>query len=424
MLYFRGAAAESIGGGGSSTRDSPWSDLKEDGTFMKHLRFDHRGVEPVRALACLLVVLGTLVSAGCWAPFRSPGIPACSLPDEYRMPYRSAAIPINYAKLTVQPPSDYLLGPGDILEVTVAGLYPGAEVRPLQVQVMGNGEINLPLVGAVNVEKANLAWARQRITQAYANGFLKSPAVNVALMQKSTISVLVLGQVANAGVHELPKYENDVGHAVAAAGGLTRDAAEMIEVHRRMARPVEGMPQPQQFPGPGTSLRTDDPSMEVRRIALREVVPDKLTAEDVLLNAGDVVIVPDRRNEVFFVVGKLSSSNLVRFTVGDRERELGVGFELPPDRDIDVVTAVTMAGYIDPIDSPTTVTVHRRMPDGTSMLILVDLIKARYDPRETINVQPGDIIYLNPDAQWYFRRTFDRVIESLIIVPYTLGVNW
>ena len=87
---------------------------------------------------------------------------------------------------------------------------------------------------------------------------------------------------------------------------------------------------------------------------------------------------------------------------------------LPEDREIDVVTAVAMAGYIDPIDSPTTVTVHRTMPEGTPLLIRVDLIKARTDPEETVFVQPGDIIYLNPDAWWYSRRLFDHLIRGAL----------
>ena len=77
-----------------------------------------------------------------------------------------------------------------------------------------------------------------------------------------------------------------------------------------------------------------------------------------------------------------------------------------------------MAGYIDPIDSPTTVTVHRVAPNGQPLLIYVDLIQARYDARETVLVAPGDIIYLNPDGPWWFRRTFDRVVDSLILLPY------
>ena len=40
-------------------------------------------------------------------------------------------------------------------------------------------------------------------------------------------------------------------------------------------------------------------------------------------------------------------------------------------------------------------------------------------------VQPGDIIYLNPDAPWWWRRTIDRVIPQLLMFPYEeLVLKW
>jgi hypothetical protein len=142
----------------------------------------------------------------------------------------------------------------------------------------------------------------------------------------------------------------------------------------------------------------------------------------VRLLEGDVVLVPSRKAEAFYVVGKLASTNFVRFNIGARERDLGAGFLLPRDREIDVVTAVAMAGYIDPIDSPTTVTLQRVGPDGEPMLILVDLIAARYDRTQTILVEAGDIIYLNPDAPWWFRRTFDRMVTNFF--NFGIGVTY
>ena len=152
------------------------------------------------------------------------------------------------------------------------------------------------------------------------------------------------------------------------------------------------------------------------RIPLRGPNVHPVSRNDVVLYPGDVVVVPKKTEEVFYVVGKLSSQNRARFTIGDKDREIGSGFLLPPNREIDVVTAVAMAGYIDPIDSPTTVSVHRTRPDGRPLLITVDLIRARTDPCETILVEPGDIIYLNPDSSWYFRRMMDQII------PRALGV--
>ena len=160
---------------------------------------------------------------------------------------------------------------------------------------------------------------------------------------------------------------------------------------------------------------TDGPEGKaIFRIPLRDFAPRALTAEEVTLQPGDVVFVPRRRAEVFFVVGEVDVQNNTRFFSGDDAREYGGGYLLPRDRDVDVVTAVAMAGYIDPIDSPTTVTVQRQRPGGPPLLIRVDLIRARRDRRENLMIAAGDIIYLNPDSWWYFRRTFDRLLVPIV----------
>ncbi|EMI16409.1 polysaccharide export protein [Rhodopirellula maiorica SM1] len=354
------------------------------------------------------------------------------------MPMRTGGYPLNFASLTIEPPKDYILGPNDQLDVTVGGLMKDAVAVPMRVQVMANGMIQLPLVGPVKIGDTNLIEAQRRISDAYSNGYLENPQVNLALAEKGSTSVIVLGEVNLPGAHLLPKYQNDVGHALAAAGGLSEDAADEIEIHRHS----NGMKQLSCHRLPNVSGVLDVPSepvgmsphghdsqsslvdpSQILRIPLRVQGQFQLSKNDITLSDGDVIVVPSRKHEVFFVVGKLSTTNTVRFTIGDRERELGVGFVLPRDREIDVVTAVVMAGYIDPIDSPTTATLHRIKPDGTPMLILVDLIEARCNPRATVLVEPGDIIYLNPDAPWYMRRTIDRIFPEILLSPYNFWIR-
>ncbi|MBW3539723.1 MAG: polysaccharide biosynthesis/export family protein [Planctomycetes bacterium] len=421
-----------------------------------------------------LAIFALCAGTGCWAPLHHHGIPARDLPEEYHMPCRSAAPRLNYADLTVDAPEGYLVSSGDVLEVTVPDLFRGAELRPLRVQVLGNGEVQLPLIGAVKIGGLTLPAARDAINAAYADGIFVDPKVSLIVAQRAAVNVVVLGLVNHPGVYPLARGENDVGHALAAAGGLALDAGDVIEVHRRIPDDAEyrrllpalpppplpdvpGLPEP---PGLKEKLAPEyDPqsgeaapaeveqavalvetgmdeacNKMVLEIPLRGPSPRIYTAEgvierpvalpeDVTLAPGDVVVVPRRVDEVFYVVGPLSSANFVRFSVRDQDREVGGGFLLPPNRDIDVVTAVAMAGYIDPITSPTTVTVHRQTLDGRPLLITVDLIAARYDQRENVYVQPGDIIYLNPDFPWYFRRIFDRIVDDLIRIPYDFGMG-
>ncbi len=494
-----------------------------------------------------------LAASGCYAPLHSPGIQARDLPDDYRFPHKAMAPPVNLAGLAARQPAAYLLGAGDLLAVTVPGLYAEAEVKPMQIQVSSNGKLHLPNVDPVQVTGLDLAQAQAVVNRAYSNGVVVRSHVNIALVQKAMVNVLVLGEVKAPGVYPLPRFENDVAHAIAAAGGLTLDADVKVEVHRRpnqpvrttvqsMARranaarqmerpqphavrpaswndasvwespPLHGgqgqmtmirMPSVGQAPiqlmptyrpetsapqanrlGPTHHSRppyagTQTPTRPLPREADGQALvshghtsnyglggqsappqpgaypsypqpvpttqvpqagshcpssfdsapytpmpendhwfaPSVVTIplrggavygdEVVTVGPGDIVVVPRRKQHVFYVVGRLSTASRTRFTIGDREREIGSGFLLPRDRDIDVVTAVAMAGYIDPIDSPTTVTVHRTMSDGRPLLVKVDLIAARYDARESIMVEPGDIVYLNPDSAWWLRHTID-----------------
>ncbi len=149
-----------------------------------------------------------------------------------------------------------------------------------------------------------------------------------------------------------------------------------------------------------------------------------LAPEEVRLRDGDVVTVPKQKDELFYVVGPLSDTNRTSFNVGTRDlRQIGGGFILPRDRDIDVITGVAMAGYIDPINSPTTATVHRRLEDGRSLLIRVDLIEARTDRLATVLLRPGDIVYLNPDGAWWRRRLFDQVAPEIFSLPWRFATQ-
>lgn len=370
-----------------------------------------RGPHGSRAVSGALLAVFLTASAGCYAPLCSPGIPAACLDDSFRVPLRTSLAPLNLSSLVAQQDGPYRLGTGDVLEITVPDLVQRGAVHPMRVEVADTGEIFLPRVGPVPVGGMSLAEAQNTVNLALANGFLPTSAATMTLVQKGTVNVLVLGAVREPGVHALPRDESDVGHAVAAAGGMGEYAGESIEVHRRYAKPQELVTLDDNVPH---SAPQPPLPPEIVRIPLRGSDLWSINPEDARLAAGDVVVVPDRVDEVFYVVGKLSETNRVRFSVNDKDREIGNGFVLPSDREVDVVTAVAMAGYIDPIDSPTTVTVHRLGPDGRPLLVRVDLIAARSDPLETILIQPGDIIYLNPDSWWWTRRTLDRVINQAL----------
>jgi polysaccharide biosynthesis/export protein len=413
----------------------------------------YQGYRMIHRLLTVIVCVLLAVSTGCYAPLRSPGIAASTLPEGYRVPVKTFSHTVNYAMLTAAPPAEYLLSYKDLLRVEISDLAPANTrtspsdrpsatnnvnpfITPVEVRVSDQGTILLPLVGSISVDGLTLEQARQAIAEAYSDGYINDPKVGLTLVEEATNSIIVLGEVKRPETFKLPKFKSDVAHALAFAGGLTEFAGDEIQVHRRRRVPqLANCPPPLQsapdgmLPPPSQPLMnipTDPMFMiqpEILRISLRSLYEEVITSDMVTLMEGDVVIVPRRKDEVFFVVGRLNPAAAVRFTTGRDNRDLGNGFLLPPDRDVDVVTAVAMAGYIDPIDSPTTVSIHRTLVDGSPTMIHVDLIKARYDRNENIFVRAGDIIYLNPDAPWWIRRTFDRIVPDLFTIPYAEGMG-
>jgi polysaccharide export outer membrane protein len=300
------------------------------------------------------------------------------------------------------------------LDVIVNGLYTD-KLQPVRVRISSSGEIHLPIVERVKVGGLTLMQAQEAIQSAYVRGdFIKQPLVNVVLVEKAMTSVVVLGEVNKPGTYPLPPDENDVPHALAAAEGMTENAANYVEVHRRID-PPEGDPSGEAGRGshaPQAPIEYCDANAVVR---IPLYGPSAYPLDGGLaLRRGEVVVVPNRKQDIFYVVGPLKETSFIRFSLRGEDRDLGGGFILPRDREIDVVTAVVMAGYIDPINSPTTVTVHRARHGRPPLLIRVDLIEARYDPRATVLVRPGDIIYLNPDPWWWWRRTLDRIVPTAI----------
>ncbi len=117
------------------------------------------------------------------------------------------------------PPASYVLGPGDLLEISVWG-YPDltrlAAVAP-------DGVIALPLVGSVSAARLSVERLTELITKAYAE-FIVNPRVMVTVKEYRKVHVSLLGQVTRPGAYDLP-LGTSLLDLLAAGGGPTEAAA-------------------------------------------------------------------------------------------------------------------------------------------------------------------------------------------------------
>ncbi len=190
-------------------------------------------------------------------------------------------------------PSDYLLGAGDLLQVTVF------ESKKLNatVRVSSRGHITLPLLGQVKVKGLTAREAEIQIENGYRVKYIKDPHVTVFVEEHMSQRVTLVGQFKQPGTYEYPSRQTLLD-VMALAGGLTDNAGNMVQVRRHAARPGE-------------------PNVLV--IDLDQLIKKGQTNLNVDINGGDIIFAPEAGH--FFVDGAVrrAGSYPIREKLGLRE---------------------------------------------------------------------------------------------------------
>lgn len=126
----------------------------------------------------------------------------------------------------------YRLGPGDKIRVTVFGQTDLSG----EYQVDGSGMVRLPLIGTLRATGYTAPVLEQGITTALADGYLKSPRVNVEIATYRPF--YIIGAVNRPGQYAY--VDNmDALNAVALAGGFTDQAIQSTLYIRHEGSTVE-----------------------------------------------------------------------------------------------------------------------------------------------------------------------------------------
>ena len=170
-------------------------------------------------------------------------------------------------------PGQFRLYIGDQVRVTVQG-EPDMTVDR---RIDGNGEINVPLLGLVNIAGMTSTEAQESIAARYIKDeIFNHPEVVFTIVAYATKEVSILGQIAKPGKVPFATETTalSIVDAIASAGGLTRIAkGDAVRVTRHDGRRRE-----QTF------------IVDVEKLIQGKGKSD----EDFLLLPGDIVYVPER----------------------------------------------------------------------------------------------------------------------------------
>ncbi|MGH8290684.1 MAG: polysaccharide biosynthesis/export family protein [Steroidobacteraceae bacterium] len=170
------------------------------------------------------------------------------------------------AALAAPPDTSYTVKPGDVLNI---GVWKEPELQNNAVLVQPDGRFSFPLAGQVDANGRTVAQLQQQISVRLAH-FITDPVVTVSLAQINGNKVYVLGQVQKPGAFVV-NPSVDVMQAISMAGGTTPFAAlGSIKILRRTA----------------------DGNQIALPFNYNDVAHGNDLAQDIILQAGDVVVVP------------------------------------------------------------------------------------------------------------------------------------
>jgi polysaccharide biosynthesis/export protein len=121
--------------------------------------------------------------------------------------------------------SDYPLGPGDVIEITVSGMD---EIKNLTERVTGTGTISLPFVGVIEVNGLTDKGVREEIRRRLETNYMRNPQVNLFVKEFRSRQVAVIGAVHKPGLYNLSGAGDTILSMISQAGGMGSGAAERI----------------------------------------------------------------------------------------------------------------------------------------------------------------------------------------------------
>jgi len=223
----------------------------------------------------------------------------------------------------------YLLGPGDVVKITVYG-QPDLTI---EAQITDQGTISYPLIGEVQVGGLEKSAAEALIAERLRAGqFVKQPQVNLLIGQYRSQQVSVLGYVNKPGKYPIDAVSH-VTDLLSKAGGVSPDGADVA-----------------------TLIKKDrDGNITKQYIDLIRLFDARDMTQNYEASDGDIIFVS--RAPVFYIWGEVQKPG---------------GYRL--ERGMNVMQAISIGGGLTPRGTERRLRINRPDADGKVQSLDAELI--------------------------------------------------
>lgn len=246
----------------------------------------------------------------------------------------------------VPPPNNYVIGPQDVLMITV---YDQEDLNG-KFPVDADGTFTFPLIGRVKAGGLTLRQLETELKRMLMDGFFRNPQISVGVEQYKSQRVFIVGEVRNPGPYALSGNMSLIEAIALAGSALPTASGEALIVRAAGGETTNGPTMP------------NGDKSEVETVDLKSLQSGVL-AQNVALRDGDTIFVP--RAESVYVFGQVKNPGAY-----------------PIQRETTVLQALSLAGGVTDRGATGRIKIVR-LEKGKKLEIRVKL--------DTI-VRPGDTI--------------------------------
>jgi polysaccharide biosynthesis/export protein len=333
------------------------------------VRKHHKFSTTFRTLFLLMFVWLLLMASGCTGNQRlvaRPGTNATVDPPK-RSDYLNNLLVKAASLQKMDPNSDYVLGPEDVLEIDVFQ----AEDFKRTVRVSGQGFITMPLIGQIKAKALTTAQLEKELERRLAK-YLQDPQVTIYIKEYKSQRIGVMGAVGHPQIYNVTGQKYLVEMLFMA--GMTKDAGNVCYIFR----PAQGEKE-----GPAQT--------ETIVIDLIELVDRGNRMLNIPVFGGDIVNVP--RAGVVFVDGAVARPGVFNLTSGAT-----------------LVQAIAMAGGLKFEAERSEIQILRMTGNGEREIIVADYDAAKTDERYML--KDSDIILVPKSGLKTFAKGFFMIFRG------------
>lgn len=237
--------------------------------------------------------------------------------------------------------TDYVLGAGDVIKMTV---FQSPELG-VEARIPESGMVSLPLIGQVKIGGLTISEAEKVVADALLAGkFLKQPQVSILVTTLRGSQASVLGSAVRPGRYSLELANTRLSDLMALAGGVAPDGSDLLTV-----------------------VGTRDGKPFRTQIDFRTLFRSGAGgAQDIVIQNNDVVYV-DRAPQIY-IYGEVQKPGTLRL-----------------ERGMTVLQALAAGGGLTARGTQRGIRVNRKAPDGTVQEL---------NPGMQDQLQQDDVIYV------------------------------